>query len=282
MVAKTEYFLFLACKYQQKPRLCHLNQLLKIVQKWTQTSTLWFVLIDVLTTLSCRYETSGFWASKDRPRFTAEVCGPDTFVLKQRRCSMLTTLTRSIQSAVLQIILLNHLPPLSSDSSVQLARWTHLTTTSLDEGRGRYRAPQIPTSHTTSPEWGWFWPVWLTLMFLWMFTQKSSKNEQLFFVEPGCHGQALLCRTLPWECSSQKTAACVFMWWKWDDGAALGTPSAARRWDGGMCNRPGNAEAFSSACTVPGHLYGTDLQHALLKSFYLLQHQKDWSCKMKR
>lgn len=94
-------------------------------------------------------------------------------------------------------------------------------------------------------------------MFLWTFAQKSNKNEQLFVVEPGCHGQVLLCRTLPWECASQKSVARVFMWWKRGDGAALGTPTAACRWVGGMCNRaatlkrPPLRAQCQDTCTAP-------------------------------
>lgn len=53
--------------------------------------------------------------------------------------------------AVLQIILLNHLPPLLSDSSGQLAWRTHRTTMSLDGGQGRYRAPLNPSQPSHQP-----------------------------------------------------------------------------------------------------------------------------------
>lgn len=39
----------------------------------------WFMLIDILTTLPCLYETSGSWAFKDIPYFTIEICGLDYF-----------------------------------------------------------------------------------------------------------------------------------------------------------------------------------------------------------
>lgn len=86
---------------------------------------------------------------------------------------------------------------------------------------------------------------------------KNLTKMSNFVVEPGCHGQVLLCRTLPWECASQKSVARVFVWWKWGDGAALGTPTAACRWVGGMCNRaaalkrPPLRAQCQDTCTAP-------------------------------
>jgi len=50
---------------------------------------------------------------------------------------------------MLQIILLSHLPLLLSDSSLWLAWWTHLTTSSSHGGWGRNWAPLNPP--TTLP-----------------------------------------------------------------------------------------------------------------------------------